>query len=270
MLLVYFGEQRGPLTFEPTQQHRHGAGVVTKVVATALDNSQVGMTVGVGYGTSVEDRDGLVVAAVQHEKIARAESFSGVGRPNRTNSFGPRVEREGKVGVADDAHLAGQNQQFARVTGPVLEVGRSPDGRNSSNQRVRRSGFYRQSAARSEAHEVYRVDRDRLAEICDRPVQIPQPPGQGKISLGLAHAATGKCQSSPAQLGGYPVGELGETGRGIDAATDLGGKSVGDYQTWLGAGMKIYRPAEMGRERTSVNIEAAIHERLRRQILASR
>lgn len=70
------------LAIQPAEEDGDGPRVVTELMSAALDEAQVGSTVGIGQGPGVEMGNGLIVGALQDQEGSIAELLGGPNRPD--------------------------------------------------------------------------------------------------------------------------------------------------------------------------------------------
>ena len=205
------------------------------MMAGAGDDPQIGGAVGIGDRPSVEDRHDLVVGAVDEHQLAGASRAGGVdGRGRRDLGDHSSNERR-EVLVADDRPSRGRARGASADCGPsrrsrrATPIAATPVDVGSSAARRRWPSappVPKPTIQTPSQGTDSEDDRRRPARSRRQPPREKSPSDSPTPRLEKASAA------HPASVGD-PVGELGEAGRGGDAAAGLRREAVGDHQPRL-------------------------------------
>lgn len=73
----------GPVAVQPTQQDAHGAGVVPQLMTRTGKDPEIGTSVGVGNGPSIQLWHEFIIGAVKHQQRTLPDRSRCLHRSNR-------------------------------------------------------------------------------------------------------------------------------------------------------------------------------------------
>ena len=150
-------------------------------------------------------------------------------------------------------------QQTARVIGPVVEVGRRAQGRDTLDLGIARRGTQGQRAARTEARDPHVAHPFDVTEKPRRGAQVIEPSAEREVAGGVTAAPEGEDQHEPTELGGDSVGELRERLGRQPATAAQWREPVADDQTGELRARPALRSRQMTGQLDAVTREDAVH-----------